>query len=1541
MEAAVSVVSRELSVGARITCRKKLCPMTMAIVPLGRKDVPVGSVAGRSRCFTTREKRDYSIMKKSCLTFLVLFFLLTAASVSVPAQDSAQACVIVLEGQNQNRTVAGRINVECGFPDEVHSVPFGNWGVVSNYGGIQDTDQFRGWSHQDGPPTKQQWNSCTTRINYLPPNCEFYNTPPAPGPCRTQSSPDPVTHGRLVIRTNVQSCPPDVPGSFPVPDSYSGCQGAEQTVTQGSNHMTLYELDGWLGSLRFNDHDLLETLYFPGTSVTLTGCTYDGCPEQESAWVNMQSSTDEEYVLIEAQLSMKASAFVENPCAGDDFSDPVIDSFTANPATITTGQSATLTWTTTNATSVSISGITGALEANGSTTVSPTETTTYTLTAHGASITVRDTVTVTVNPPDPVIDTFTASSTSITSGTEVTLTWTTTNATSVSIPGTSGTLEVDGSTTVSPSTPTTYTLTASGASGTTAATATVTINISGWPTAALTANPATITAGQSAALTWTTSDATSVSIDQEVGAVTPLAGGSTSVSPTTTTTYTLTAGNTTGNATAAATVTVNPADPVIDTFTASATSIDEGGSTTLSWTTTNAASVSISGVTGALAVDGSKSVTPTATTTYTLTATGASGTTPAISFIIITVIPPDPVIDTFTASSTSITSGTEVTLTWTTTDAVSVSIPGTSGTLAVDGSTTVSPTTPTTYTLTASGATGTTAATASVTIHISGWPTATLTANPAAITSGQSATLTWTTIDATSVAIDQGVGAVTPLAGGSTTVSPTATTTYTLTAGNTEGSVTSAAAVTVNPPDPVVDTFTASSTSVTEGTDVTLTWTTSNADGVRLQENVGGLIGWQNRGSALAADGSTTVSRATAGSEEYRIAAYSDAADAFSPSITVTWTVPTPDPVIDSFSASSTLITVGQSTTLSWSTTNATSTSIDQGVGSVTPVASGSKSVTPTATTTYTLTAGGGPGATAATATVTVKVKPRIDSFTASSTTITVGQSSTLRWRTTNATSTSINKGVGSVTPVASGSKSVTPTETTTYTLTAGNAAGSNTRTVTIRVKPRIDSFSADPTTITAGGSSTLEWETTNATSTSINKGVGSVTPVASGSESVSPTETTTYTLTARNSAGRNTRSVKVTVTEPDCPVIGSFTASSTSITVGGSTTLRWTTTDATSTSIDQGVGSVTPVASGSKSVSPATTTKYTLTAGGVSGCTAATDAVTVKVKPRIDSFTADAATITEGQSTTLRWTTTNATSVSIPGTSGTLAVDGDTSISPTTTTTYTLTASNADGSNTATKKVTVVDPPVIDSFSASKTTITEGQSTKLSWTTTDATSVTISTISGTLALDGSRNVSPTTTTTYTLTAKNSADTPATVTDTVTITVNPRPPTASLYADPEEVFNSGDAVTLTWSTTNATSASIDQGVGSVTPVGDGSTTVYPDTTTTYTLTASGPGGSATDTATVYTVDFQRTLSATLTASSTTITQGGSTTLSWTTEGADSASIDQGVGAVTPVASGSRSVSPTATTKYTLTATSGEGEDAVSVTAAVTITVNAP
>jgi peptidoglycan-associated lipoprotein len=54
----------------------------------------------------------------------------------------------------------------------------------------------------------------------------------------------------------------------------------------------------------------------------------------------------------------------------------------------------------------------------------------------------------------------------------------------------------------------------------------------------------------------------------------------------------------------------------------------------------------------------------------------------------------------------------------------------------------------------------------------------------------------------------------------------------------------------------------------------------------------------------------------------------------------------------------------------------------------------------------------------------------------------------------------------------------------------------------------------------------------------------------------------------------------------------------------------------------------------------------------------------------------------------------------------------------------------------------------------------------------------------------------------------------------------------------------GQGVTLTYSSTNATSVTIDQGVGAVTPVANGTRTVNPTANTTYTATATGPGGTA-------------------------------------------------------------------------------------------------
>lgn len=147
--------------------------------------------------------------------------------------------------------------------------------------------------------------------------------------------------------------------------------------------------------------------------------------------------------------------------------------------------------------------------------------------------------------------------------------------------------------------------------------------------------------------------------------------------------------------------------------------------------------------------------------------------------------------------------------------------------------------------------------------------------------------------------------------------------------------------------------------------------------------------------------------------------------------------------------------------------------------------------------------------------------------------------------------------------------------------------------------------------------------------------------------------------------------------------------------------------------------------------------------------------------------------------------------------------------------------------------------------FSASPATITSGNHATLSWSTANATMVTIDNGIGTVPVSGSTTVSPSTTTQYTLTATGPNGSPATAT--ATVTVQPPAPTATLTASPTNIIAGGSS-TLTWTTTNATSVSIDNGIGTVSA--SGSTTVSPIYTTQYTLTATGASGTATATATV-------------------------------------------------------------------------------------------
>ena len=162
----------------------------------------------------------------------------------------------------------------------------------------------------------------------------------------------------------------------------------------------------------------------------------------------------------------------------------------------------------------------------------------------------------------------------------------------------------------------------------------------------------------------------------------------------------------------------------------------------------------------------------------------------------------------------------------------------------------------------------------------------------------------------------------------------------------------------------------------------------------------------------------------------------------------------------------------------------------------------------------------------------TAESRITIKSFTAEPLEIRIGEKTNLGWDVLNATEVEIS-GIGPVDP-RGGSATVSPTETTTYTLTARNSRREVTQTVEVTVDSEITilRFTAKPSQFLSGLGTevTLDWDVLNATEVEIS-GIGPVDP-RGGSVTVNPTETTTYTLTARNPGREVKQTVEVTLLE-------------------------------------------------------------------------------------------------------------------------------------------------------------------------------------------------------------------------------------------------------------------------------------------------------------------------------------------------------------------------------------------------------------------------
>ncbi len=206
---------------------------------------------------------------------------------------------------------------------------------------------------------------------------------------------------------------------------------------------------------------------------------------------------------------------------------------------------------------------------------------------------------------------------------------------------------------------------------------------------------------------------------------------------------------------------------------------------------------------------------------------------------------------------------------------------------------------------------------------------------------------------------------------------------------------------------------------------------------------------------------------------------------------------------------------------------------------------------------------------------------------------------------------------------------------------------------------PVIGAFTANPAEIIAGDKTTLEWQTTGATTITLEPGIG--TAIASGSIILTPEKDTTYILTASNSSGSAQRSVTVYVSTPAPPP----------------------------TPVNPAAPAPVPAPSSAPIPIP---TPFPVP-GPIPAPALPPPEPPPAASPVINSFTADPASVAAGSCSALGWSTTGATSVTLnPG--GAVPVNGSVPACPAVTTTYILTATNAAGSITDTETVTVTGAP-------------------------------------------------------------------------------------------------------------------------------------------------------------------------------------------------------------------------------------------------------
>lgn len=497
--------------------------------------------------------------------------------------------------------------------------------------------------------------------------------------------------------------------------------------------------------------------------------------------------------------------------------------------------------------------------------------------------------------------------------------------------------------------------------------------------------------------------------------------------------------------------------------------------------------------------------------------------------------------------------------------------------------------------------------------------------------------------------------------------------------------------------------------------------------------------------------------------------------------------------------------------------------------------------------------------------------------------TVNKGDSSTLSWSSSNATECYLS-GRKTSTSGSWVGKNRTNSQTTTFYCTGpGGRSSTKSARLTVRqpAKPTA-SISWSPSTIKKGESSTLRWSSSNATACYLS---GSSRGTSGSWVGTNRSNSQTSSLYCTGPGGTSsTVSARLTVIQPPKPS-ASLSWSPSTVEYGQSSTLRWSSSNASNCYLNGGSSSTSGSWVGTNRTRSSSDSYYCTGEGGTSSTATAT--LTVKPRPKpTASVSWSPSRVDYGDSATLSWSSSNASTCYLNGnetiTSGTWV-----GVNRTRNSTDSFYCTGPGGtSSTASANLSVNPPPApTGTISWSPSTIDHGESSTLTWSSTDATDCT---------LDGvSRGASGTwlaENRTHDQVSTLVCSGPGGSTSQITASLNVIPlpvPTATVSWTPSTI-NYGESATLSWSSTEATTCYLNDNVSSTSGswLGENRTRNSTDT-----YRCEGPGGTSNTATASLTVIPPPTPTLSISWSVPKAEYQGSATLSWTSSNADACYLD--------------------------------------------------